>query len=93
MNKKKEIQRMSEIIADAYLPNNRPQSSFDVFRFKPAAEALSKAGYGNVKQAVKEFAEELKRRFIKHYPTGYKDAIYQFTDIEIDELLKERFEE
>lgn len=58
MEKEQEIQKMAEIIATGYLP--RPiESQFDIFRFKPAAKALQKAGYGDIKQAKQDFADQL----------------------------------
>lgn len=85
-DKEKQIQEMAKELHCA------TNESFISCR-KIARILVERRGYGNVKRAVKEFADELKRRFMKHYPTAYKDAIYQFTDVEIDELIKERFGE
>lgn len=104
MNKEKEIEEIKEIIEKRVDTNlgqiHGTKSGFGkcaetttTVGTKLVAQAVVEAGYGNVEKAVKEFAEELKIRFIKHYPTAYKDAIYQFTDIEIDELINEIYGE
>lgn len=43
------------------------------------------------KHAVKEAFEKLKKCFIKHRPTFYKDATYEFTENELDELFTELY--
>lgn len=59
-----EIEKMAEIICEAYTPKQKPQELryADVYRFKPTATALVNAGYGDIKQAVREFAEKLERK-------------------------------
>lgn len=44
------------------------------------------------KQAVKEFADEFKRRYFFMMTTYMKDPIYQCTGDELDRLVKEVFE-
>lgn len=56
------------------------------------AEALVNAGIGNKKQAVKEFCEKLKREFFFMKNTASKDALYQFTDSQLDRLFTELYE-
>ena len=55
------------------------------------ARNLINAGYGNIEKAIREFAEELKKNFLKHFPTLFTDEIYQFTDSQLDDLIKEKF--
>lgn len=47
MNKQKEIEKMAEIICEAYIPKQKPQELryADIYRFMPVAEALFDAGY------------------------------------------------
>ena len=59
--------------------------------FDSMAKDLINAGYGNVKQAVKEFGEKLKKQFLKHYPTMFTDAIYQCTDSELENFITELY--
>lgn len=56
---------------------------------KPAARTLIKAGYGNVAQAVKEFAEELKKRAGIEDETYGKNVAISYT--ELDDLIKELY--
>lgn len=58
MDKEKEIESMAEIITDSAfndMSNSRSRHKYGVSGFY--AEALINAGYGNVEQAVKEFAQ------------------------------------
>lgn len=80
MNKEKQIE---EMMSHIYYKGESQ---------KIACEQLVNAGYGNVKQAVKEFIGELKTMFVKRYRTVTRDRIYEFTDIQIDSLFKELYD-
>ncbi len=60
MNNEKEIKRMAEQIEQSLLLANRYAGSMNKGKGHWIASYLVNAGYGNVKQAVKEFAEKLK---------------------------------
>lgn len=47
MDKQKEIERIAEIICEAYIPKQKPQELryADIYRFMPTATALVNAGY------------------------------------------------
>lgn len=62
MNNEKEIMEMRNVLV--------PIALFSNVEITEAAIALSRAGYGNVKQAVKEFAEIVIKR-------AYDKAIFQ----------------
>lgn len=57
MNNEKEIERMAKAMQDGLSQWDSETHDFTVL----LAEILCEKGYGNVKQAVKEFAEKLKR--------------------------------
>jgi len=60
MDKEKEIEEMAKVIMDSAfndMSNKRSLHKFGVSGFY--AEALISAGYGNVKQAIKDFAGKL----------------------------------
>ena len=87
MNKEKEIEEMANIC----YANKREWSGKSQGFCYAQAEALANAGYGNVKQVVKEFVEKFKKEFLKHFPTLFTDAIYQCTDSELDNLITELY--
>ena len=60
MNNEKEIEKMAEQIEQSLLLANSYVGSMNKGKGHWIASYLFKAGYGNVKQAVKEFAEKLK---------------------------------
>ncbi|MDE7337323.1 MAG: hypothetical protein K2N32_04330 [Clostridia bacterium] len=66
MDKQKEIEKIAEIICEAYVPKQKPQELryADVYRFMPAATALINAGYGDVKQYQEEI-EQLRKQLAK----------------------------
>ena len=55
---------------------------------KPIAMDLQNAGYGNIKQAVKEFAEELKDKVFRYEEVDGEDVCD-----DIDEMFKEFYGE
>ena len=59
MKEDEKIRSIAEIIANAYLPKNKPPSDFDIPRFYPPAEALLKAGYGDIQQALADFIRKI----------------------------------
>lgn len=87
MNKKKEIEEMTEAVMCAM----EYREKTDTPNFELIAQNLINTGYGNVKQAVKEFAEKFKKEFLKNFPTLFTDAIYQCTDSELDNLITELY--
>ena len=91
MNDKEQIEEMAKIAelelmihfggGDIVEPEDRPIQAESI------AEAFYDAGYGDTKQAVKEFAEKLKEKMFRYYMyaiTTADDLIH-----EIDELVKE----
>lgn len=87
MNKEKEIEEMTEAVMCAM----EYREKTDTPNFELIAQNLINTGYGNVKQAIKEFAEKFKKEFLKHFPTLFTDAIYQCTDSELDNLITELY--
>lgn len=87
MEKEKQIEEMIKAMS-VYIP-----TPDDEIR----AKLLYAAGYGNVKQAVKEFAERVKAKFYANSVSrtkGYKEEIVCDLTVdefngEIDELVKE----
>lgn len=104
MDKEKEIEEMVKVLEKANEPIEYDDNECCMFAYptqKDIAEELYNAGYGNVKQAVKEFAEELKEyaNALKHgtdeseeFALGFRIAKEVLLE-KIDELLKERFRE
>lgn len=62
MNKKKEIEEMTEAVMCAM----EYREKTDTPNFELIAQNLINTGYGNVKQAVKEFAEKAIRLIHEH---------------------------
>lgn len=89
MDKEKQVEKMAKIIDEMY--NVYDTTAGDI------AEGLHDAGYGNVKEAVKEFAERVKGIFsgnAEERQKGYaKEIVCSLTidefNEEIDELIKE----
>lgn len=82
MDKEKEIEDRHEI---ASIINHCMEDGY--FNASQLARRITQAGYGNIKEAVREFAEKLKERI-----HGYEE-ISNDTDNclceDIDELVKE----
>ena len=77
MDKEKQIEKMAKIIGETTF-----RRGFEYY----AAAGIFAAGYGNVKEAVKEFAELVKIAF--HYE--FNDLIpAPILSKKIDELIKE----
>lgn len=90
----KEIEEMAKALFESGVALDATDFAFGVDgddHFTRLAIKLVNAGYGNVKQAVKEFAERFKKEFLKHFPTLFTDAIYQCTDSELDDLITELY--
>lgn len=97
MNKEKEIERMAKVLCDS--PNRDCNTCHTYLhgRLRENCEYISFAnkfismGYGNVKQAVKEFAEKLKEEYCY---VDKNDGICMgaFPD-EIDNLITELYGE
>lgn len=86
MNEEKEIEEMAEVLEQAKINALYTIGSLNNGFGHWYANALFSAGYGNVKEAVKEFAEELKRRL----KLGVYDWQYAKVDCKtIDNLVKE----
>ncbi len=95
----KEIEEMKQTLVD-YAMEHSLCFSFDAFRTH--AKTLYDAGYGNIKQAVKEFADKLKGRINelielpcvgmterkKWVSEGQKDALCDCLSM-VDEIFEE----
>lgn len=97
MDKEKEIEDMAEVISEE---NERMFVYHDGYICTPTdqAKTLNNAGYGNIEQAVRGFAEELKKRAktatvdvdgVGNYKWVIETKVVGVT--EIDKLIKERF--
>ena len=92
MEKEKQIENIENIV-DVILPIMKDGE----FSARNLARALNKSGYGNVKEALKEFAERVKGIFsgnAEERQKGYaKEIVCSLTvdefNEEIDELIKE----
>lgn len=90
MDKQKEIEKIKTIMGCDYdycescYTHSRKSCSL-----RPIAERLVDAGYGDVRAAVKEFAEKFKTRFFFIMATNMRSPIYQCTGDEIDRLVNE----
>ena len=94
MDKEKEIKDMAQKIYErgvALSPLDFVYGAHGDDHFTRIAKYLSDNGYGNVAQAVKEFAEKLKENFFFMKTSTSKDAIYQFTDSQLNELIMELY--
>lgn len=71
MNKEKQIEEMAKLIGGSECPSEKcPKMDKEQVKAFGAcnihrAQILYNAGYGNVKQAVKEFAERVKAKFMQ----------------------------
>lgn len=62
MDKEKEIEELEKVVKQALEPVEYGIGEVHYPTDKEIAESLYVKGYGNVKQAIKEFAEELKKK-------------------------------
>jgi len=103
MNNKKEIKKLEKVLFKQnvdYLCSDcgshdlcRKQGKSDCFMYQFMAENLLEAGYGNVKQAVKEFAEKLRTK-INDIPKDIFTSSIRQQELElIGELIKEIYGE
>ena len=96
MNKQQEIEKMEFIISTTVhdceqkdcIRNCQFARQKDCKYFR-AAKGLQAEGYGDVRAAVKEFAEKFKTRFFFIMATNMRSPIYQCTGDEIDRLVNE----
>lgn len=69
MEKEKKIEELAEAIYKSGVAIEGTDIAFGLYdtdtHFHRMAAKLYDAGYGNVKEAVKEFAEKLKKKFIR----------------------------
>lgn len=94
MEKEKQIEDLAELIDElnrdviiGYKPMKNGMIA-DIVKGRTAeekAEALIAAGYGNVKEAVKELAERVKMAFYYEF----EELIPSIMSDKIDELIKE----
>ena len=80
MEKEKQIENIENIV-DVILPIMKDGE----FSARNLARALNKSGYGNVKEAFKEFAERVKMAFYYEF----EELIPSIMSDKIDELIKE----
>lgn len=95
MDKEREIKELAKIIYESGVALNGTDFAFGVSgddHFTKLAKKLIEAGYGDTKQAVREFVKELRKRIDKiRHPnerviTNVLEEEYEET---IDELLAE----
>lgn len=103
MTEQEQIQEMAKLIDGSECPSEKcPKMDKEQVKAFGAcnihrAQILYNAGYGNVKQAVKEFAERVKAKFYANSVSrtkGYKEEIVCDLTVdefngEIDELVQE----
>ena len=96
MDKQKEIENMTDLLVKNGIFNNlvckQDYSYPDAVIAecnRQVAELLVNAGYGNIKQALTGFAKRLKQEFFFIKTSASKEALYQFTDSQLDKILKE----
>ena len=82
MNAQKEIKKMAKILDKAECVEDALFVDFDGM-----AKALINAGYGDAKQAVRDFAEKVKEK-IDEMVENWTFAVFNVQDA-IDELVKE----
>ena len=88
MDKEKEIERMSKAIYETGIAIDGTDIAFgliDDSHFERMARKLVAEGYGNVRAAVKEFAESVKMAFYYEFD----ELIPSIMADKIDELVKE----
>lgn len=103
MTEQEQIEEMAKLIDGSECPSEKcPKMDKEQVKAFGAcnihrAQILYNAGYGNVKQAVKEFAERVKAKFYANSVSrtkGYKEEIVCDLTVdefngEIDELVQE----
>ena len=102
MNAENEIEDMASALTGEVINNGDKLVKLGYIETKAIAELLVSAGIGNVKQAVKEFAEELKEKAkYKELKTcsnsgwdeGFNVIRKAISVDDIDELIKENYGE
>lgn len=88
MNKEKEIDRLGKAMCEKFRSDHCGNDCECANEF--IAEKLINAGYGNVKQAVKEFAEKLKSNS-KRFGNIDSDNYYVWFESELDKLFNELY--
>ena len=93
MDKQKEIEKMAKTIPStiiAYNGNPQGQHLYGEQR-EEIATILVNEGYGDVNNAVREFAEKLKETAddVAEIGIGHKHFVYTITNHTIDKLVKE----
>lgn len=97
MNKEKEIEEMAKVLFESGVALDATDFAFGVDgddHFTRLAIKLVNAGYGNVKQAVKEFVDRLKETAIdisKDVGTEYSVLQTQTLLEQIDDLITELY--
>ncbi len=82
MDKEKEIDKIKKDMCGDYAPYCGCGCRTQHCEIETFAKNLIEAGYGNVKQAVKEFAEQLKLQFTKgnYHILAIRDKIDKLTE-------------
>jgi hypothetical protein len=88
MNSEKEIEKMGKAMCEEFRSDHCGNDCECANEF--IAEKLINAGYGNVKQAVKEFAEKLKSNS-KRFGNIDGDNYYVWFESELDKLFNELY--
>ena len=89
MDKQKEIEKMACDMCLVRHICTKPNEPIECCKPLKMAKKAVEAGYGDVRAAVKEFAEKFKLRFFFIMATNMKSPIYQCTGDEIDRLVNE----
>lgn len=93
MNNEKEIEEMAKVLFESGVALDATDFAFGVDgddHFTRLAIKLVNVGFGNVKQAVQEFAEELKKRAkLLHEPN--REWYENVRVNEIDDLIAELY--
>lgn len=85
-----EIEEMAEQIEQSLLLANRYAGSMNKGKGHWIASYLVNAGYGNVKQAVKEFAEQLKEELWK-FDGSWQEYDGEELCVTVDNLITELY--
>lgn len=89
MDKQKEIEKMACDMCLVRHICTKPNEPIECCKPLKMAKKAVEAGYGDVRAAVKEFAEKFKMRFFFIMATNMRSPIYQCTGDEIDRLVNE----
>lgn len=93
MDKEKEIEEMARVMCDPLEPCMKDKPCTDCKTYGRncytiyKAKRLATAGYGNIEQAVREFAEELKEIFDAKHTAVMANVVRS----RVDELIKKRY--